>query len=93
MFPWLFPYGTGGIGSSTLSESEHIQHLLLYYDKRFQTDPEFSLIAYNHQNIKSTTTGSFLLAKNAKFSSIQDNLLQLNVQSLENISNKLKNNK
>ncbi|KAF9061360.1 hypothetical protein BDP27DRAFT_1235434, partial [Rhodocollybia butyracea] len=33
MFPWLFPYGSGGIGTSTLSEVEHIKHLLLYHDK------------------------------------------------------------
>ncbi|KAJ3870972.1 hypothetical protein F5051DRAFT_307607, partial [Lentinula edodes] len=38
MFPWLFPFGLGGIGSSNLtlksfSESSHIKFLLLYHDK------------------------------------------------------------
>ncbi|KIY62696.1 hypothetical protein CYLTODRAFT_361082, partial [Cylindrobasidium torrendii FP15055 ss-10] len=34
MFPWLFPYGRGGLGSSShLNESEHIKWLLMYHDK------------------------------------------------------------
>ncbi|KAF9069952.1 hypothetical protein BDP27DRAFT_1221489 [Rhodocollybia butyracea] len=61
MFPWLFPYGAGGVGTSSLSESEHLKHLLLYHDKRFQVDPEFSLIAFSHHSIKSSTTGSHIL--------------------------------
>ncbi len=45
MFPWLFPYGLGGIGclrgvkglglvpSPTMSEGSHIRHLLANHDK------------------------------------------------------------
>ncbi|TFK58112.1 hypothetical protein BDN72DRAFT_735932, partial [Pluteus cervinus] len=47
MFPWLFPYGYGGVGSRKftvegdqeekgfipISEKEHKRHLLMYYDK------------------------------------------------------------
>ncbi|KAI4517648.1 hypothetical protein K525DRAFT_174774, partial [Schizophyllum commune Loenen D] len=38
MFPWLFPYGLGGIGmhiggSASLSSVAHKRHLLLYHDK------------------------------------------------------------
>ncbi|KAL1684565.1 hypothetical protein GGG16DRAFT_68067, partial [Schizophyllum commune] len=38
MFPWLFPYGLGGIGMhfggrGTLSSKAQKKHLLLYYDK------------------------------------------------------------
>ena len=33
LFPWLFPYGHGGIGSASLSDK---RHLLMYHDKRFQ---------------------------------------------------------
>ena len=43
MFPWLFPYGLGGIGMSSLSDAEHKQHLLMYHDKQFQTDIYFPL--------------------------------------------------
>ena len=39
MFPWLFPYGLGGIGHERqrhkLSDAEHKRHLLLYHDKHF----------------------------------------------------------
>ena len=38
MFPWLFPYGLGGIGTTTLSDKEHKRHLLMYHDKCFQVD-------------------------------------------------------
>jgi hypothetical protein len=41
MFPWLFAYGLGGIGSTSLSNKEHKRHLLMYHDKRFQTDINF----------------------------------------------------
>ena len=34
MFPWLFSYGLGGIGSTALSDKEHKRHLLIYHDKR-----------------------------------------------------------
>lgn len=51
MFPHLFPYGFGGI-SNTLhvartSSLKHKRWLLMYHDKRFQTDPIFALIAFN----------------------------------------------
>ncbi|KDR64984.1 hypothetical protein GALMADRAFT_82437, partial [Galerina marginata CBS 339.88] len=50
MLPWLFPYGHGGIGQSIMNKihSPFVQkrHLLIYYDKRFQTDPNFPLIAF-----------------------------------------------
>ena len=34
MFPWLFPYGLGGIGSTSLSNASHKRHLLMYHDKQ-----------------------------------------------------------
>lgn len=36
IFPWLFPFGLGGIGAAKLSEKAHKCHLLMYHDKRFQ---------------------------------------------------------
>ncbi|KAJ7128340.1 hypothetical protein C8R44DRAFT_567373, partial [Mycena epipterygia] len=37
MFPWLFPYGKGGIGNPVhkrrISEMRHKKHLLMYHDK------------------------------------------------------------
>ncbi|KAJ3935822.1 MAG: hypothetical protein NXY57DRAFT_1046468 [Lentinula lateritia] len=75
MFPWLFPFGLGGIGSSNLtlksfSESSHIKFLLLYHDKRFQLDHSFPFVAFSHQQIKASTSQSFLLAESRKFTDI-----------------------
>jgi hypothetical protein len=66
IFPWLFPYGHGGIGSTTLSDKEHKKHLLMYHDKRFQTDINFPFVAFSHEQIKASTTGGFLLAETKK---------------------------
>ncbi|KAF9038749.1 hypothetical protein BJ165DRAFT_1352579, partial [Panaeolus papilionaceus] len=67
MFPWLFPYGYGGIGQDHLigkiSELEHKRRLLMYWDKRFQLDRHFPMIAFNHHQIKSNVNGSFIFAK------------------------------
>jgi len=45
-----------GIGNTLqqgrLSDIAHKQHLLMYYDKRFQKDSHFALIAFNHEQIK-----------------------------------------
>ena len=62
MFPHLFPYGLGGIGnalhSGSLSSAAHKHWLLMYYDKRFQEDAGFIIVAFNHQLIKQGTRGA-----------------------------------
>ncbi|KAJ7254481.1 hypothetical protein C8J57DRAFT_1236723 [Mycena rebaudengoi] len=67
MFPWLFPYGLGGIGHHEhrhrISEAAHKRFLLMYHDKRFQTDLYFPMVAFNELQIKAGKTGSHLLAK------------------------------
>jgi hypothetical protein len=90
LFPWLFPYGVGGIGSGKLQETEHIRHLLLYYDRRFQTDPEFPLIAFNHKQIKTATRCSWLSADRKKFDDVAERLKRLNPEILEKVANKLR---
>lgn len=79
MLPWLFPYGLGGIGNKSISGSvsdiAHKRHLLMYYDKRFQKDPHFPLVAFNHEQIKQSTTGGYLLAEKSKFDNISKRLL------------------
>src|SRR6266536_3045228 len=81
MMPWLFPYGLGGIGndlqSGRLSDIAHKRHLLMYHDKRFQKDPFFPLIAFNHEQIKQGTTGGYLLTEKAKFGDISQRLLDV----------------
>ena len=91
IFPWLFPYGLGGIGSSNLqlSDQAHKRYLLMYHDKRFQRDPCFPFVAFSHQQIKSSTTGGFLLAETRKFDDIAERLLNINQDVLQNIAQRM----
>jgi hypothetical protein len=90
MFPWLFPYGLGGIGSVVkMSEREHKHRLLLYHDKRFQTDPNFPFIAFSHEQIKTSTTRSFLLADKQIFKDIAQRVLAIDSEVLDSISNRM----
>ena len=93
MFPWLFPYGYGGLGQPLhrrlLSEKEHKHWLLMYHDKRFQQDLYFPIIAFNHEQMKSGITGSFLLAKRQNFESISLRLQTLDKEVLSNVTERL----
>ena len=93
MFPWLFPYGFGGIGQKChfgkISEATQKSNLLMYHDKRFQTDFYFPMIAFNHEQLKAGVTGSFLLAKRKMWPDISNRLKSLNRDVLKNISDKL----
>ena len=93
IFPWLFPYGFGGIGSTNLNLSDklHKRYLLMYHDKRFQQDVCFPFVAFSHQQVKSSTTGGFLLAETRKFDSIANRLLNINQDVLENIAQRMSN--
>ena len=50
MFPWLFPYGLGGLnnmcshGRRPVSEERRKQQLLMYHDKRFQVDLSWTAV-------------------------------------------------
>jgi hypothetical protein len=93
MFPWLFPYGLGGIGSVThkgkISSLMHKGHLLMYHDERFQKDPHFPLIAFNHEQIKEGTTGGYLLTEKQSFPIIADHLLNLDSEVLTDIAKRM----
>jgi hypothetical protein len=89
MFPWLFPYGLGGIGSTSLSEAAHKKFLLMYHDKRFQTDVYFPFVAFSHSQIKASTSGAFLLADKKKFHDISNRLLGLNQSVLADVAKKM----
>jgi len=93
MFPWLFPYGLGGIGHERqkhrLSDAQHKRHLLMYHDKRFQKDSHFPLIAFNHEQIKDSTTAGFILAKQKSFDNIANRLLQINSDVLADITERM----
>ena len=89
IFPWLFPYGLGGIGATKLSEKSHKRRLLMYHDKCFQRDVCFPFVAFSHQQVKASTTGGFLLAETQKFDEIANRLLNVNQDVLENIAKRM----
>ncbi|SJL06823.1 uncharacterized protein ARMOST_10165 [Armillaria ostoyae] len=86
MFPWLFPYGLGGIGSSKLSDKAHKKWLFIYHDKQFQIDVGFPFVAFSHEQIKTSTMGGFLLADKDKFFEISERIHRIDESVLENIS-------
>jgi hypothetical protein len=94
MFPHLFPYGLGGIGSTDskivkMSEIMHKRRLLMYHDKRFQCDPYFPLVAFNHEQIKKSTTGGYLLTQRNNFDKIAERLMNINIGVLSDLSERL----
>ena len=89
LFPWLFPYGHGGIGSTSLSDKKHKRHLLMYHDKRFQQDPNFPFVAFSHEQIKASTTGGFLLAETKKFDDMARRLLMVDQAVLLSIADRM----
>src|ERR1700691_3659810 len=62
-----------------LSSIMHKRHLLMYYDKRFQKDPHFPLIAFNHEQMKESTTAGYLTAERKSFHDITDRLMNVNL--------------
>jgi hypothetical protein len=91
MFPWLFPYGLGGIGSTSISHKEHKRHLLIlmYHDKRFQTDINFSFVAFSHEQMMANTTQSFLLIEQKHFGEISNHLMNVNWATLDDLTKRL----
>ena len=91
MFPWLFPYGLGGIGLETLDMSDmmHKRKLLMYHDKRFQMDAHFPLIAFNQEQIKNCNTGGYLLTERRNFDDIAERLMNIDMDVLEDLSKRL----
>ena len=93
MLPWLFPYGLGGIGNDkiphNISTMAHKRLLLMYHDKRFQMDPHFPLIAFNHEQIQQSTTGAYLTTKKSSFNSVTERLLNLDMEVLSDINKRL----
>ncbi|EAU82081.2 hypothetical protein CC1G_09683 [Coprinopsis cinerea okayama7 len=75
MFPWLFPYGLGGVGGE---------------DRRFQMDSHFVITAFNHQQIKRTSSATFLMVKRGNFESVAQSILDINPAVLSSISERMR---
>ena len=89
--PWLFPYGLGSIGNSKIigpmSSIAQKKPLLMYQDKRFQTDPGFPLIAFNQEQIQDSSTAGFVTAEKPHFAKVAKQLMTLDKSVLEDITN------
>jgi hypothetical protein len=72
------------IGHAETPESIR-NRLLMYHDKRFQTDSTFPFVAFSHEQIKTTTSQSFLLADKHIFNDISERLLSLNTNSINSL--------
>ncbi|KAJ2914801.1 hypothetical protein MD484_g5620, partial [Candolleomyces efflorescens] len=93
LFPWLFPYGMGGLGNTRvqglISESKQKRLYLMYHDKRFQTDTRFVLLAFNHEQMKSGASASFVLTRRRNFATMASEVALINPAVIMNISNRL----
>lgn len=93
MFPWLFPYGKGGIGHAShknkLGEALRKKSLLMYHDKRFQLDTYFPMIAFNHEQLKASSNGSRLLTDRVNFNAISRRLRAINPEVAGNIADRM----
>ena len=58
----------------------------MYYDKWFQKDPHFPLIAFNHEQMKESTTAGYLTAERKLFQDITDRLMNVNLEVLSDLT-------
>jgi hypothetical protein len=94
MFPWLFPYGYGGLDQAChmgkISKENHLRWFLMYHDKRFQEDAGFVIATFNHQLIKQSSSGSFMLIKHRNFDKIANTIKHISPGVLSRIAQQLK---
>ncbi|KAI0314690.1 hypothetical protein OF83DRAFT_1032858, partial [Amylostereum chailletii] len=61
----------------------------MYHDKRFQTDPMFPLVAFNHEKIKDSTTAGYLMTRRANFQDISRRLGNIDRHVLDSLIHRL----
>ncbi|EAU85037.2 hypothetical protein CC1G_04133 [Coprinopsis cinerea okayama7 len=92
MFPWLFPYGLGGVGSVPgTSQKAHKRHLLFYHDKRFQLDPTFCFVAFSHEQMSLAQNQGHLIVDRSQFNDVSSRLLSVDPNVLQNLINRMAN--
>lgn len=89
MFPWLFPYGIGGLKNSLikkeLGRAPHIRWYLMYHDRRFQTDPYFPFLVFNHNQITAAVRGGWLVTEKRHFDNVVERILDLDTSTLNQL--------
>ncbi|PBK92314.1 hypothetical protein ARMGADRAFT_871324, partial [Armillaria gallica] len=63
----------------------------MYHDKCFQIDVGFPFVAFSHEQVKTSTTGRFLLADKDKFFDISERIHRIDESILESISLRMTN--
>jgi hypothetical protein len=63
----------------------------MYYDKQFQKDPHFPLVAFDHEQITQCSTGGYLLAESSKFDDTAQKLMGLDFNILNHIARNMEN--
>ncbi|KAJ7163697.1 hypothetical protein C8R46DRAFT_848328, partial [Mycena filopes] len=61
----------------------------MYWDKRFQLDTYFPMVAFNHEQVKGASNGSRITAKRANFKDISRRLLSINPEVAANIATRM----
>ena len=94
MFPHLFPYGYGGVQNKLhkgrLSSINHKKWMLQYYDKQFQLDGIFPLIALNIEQIKNASNAGYMLANRKNVDKIAQHFKNIDRHCLEELVRKIK---
>ena len=80
----------GVLGLSSISDKKHKRHLLIYHNKCFQTDINFTFVAFSHEQIKFSTTQSFSLADQSQFSDISKRFMNINWSVMDELTIKMK---
>ncbi|KIJ60979.1 hypothetical protein HYDPIDRAFT_177191 [Hydnomerulius pinastri MD-312] len=61
----------------------------MYHDKHFQRDELFPLIAFNHEQIKRSSTSSFLMTNRNSFTSVANHILNIDPSALDSLISRL----
>ena len=69
-----------------VGEAKWVKHMLLYYNKHFQLDQYFPLIAFNQRQMKQTVQGGLVLVEHKRFDEITKHILSLNISVLEELT-------
>lgn len=89
LFPWLFPYGLGGLENENATISvprrSHIRWFMNYVDRRFQVDDYFPFLVFNQQQIRASSKGGFALIERSNYPEVVEKLLNLNADALSDM--------
>ena len=61
----------------------------MYHDKCFQVDHQFTLIAFNHEQIRKVTKNAYVITNRANFPKVVNRIQNIDVEVLYNLINKL----